>query len=364
MSKRLPVSAIYLIGLLAICVVMSVTTFIVRGSEFSVGPVTMDRFLKGKLAAELEKQYEENMLIRDQAVGLWGVVQYGIFKSGGKKVIVGKENWLFSTEEFERHPNERQAEDCFLAIAGKVNSYLGERGIKLAVVIIPAKARIYEEHLTHPLPPSKKEVYGRVMAGLSASDIVAPDIAGVYASSNDISLYFKLDTHWTPTGAMIAARTLAESLNGYLTANVEFSRKVLPPEALEGDLEKYIKTGIFSTLFAPPKDMLERRRIEKTGGEDGGGLFGDETIPVILVGTSYSAIDKWNFEGELRKELKADVLNISKEGQGPLNPMAEFLKQGYADKEGVKLVVWEVPERFIGVTYDTVEFPEFIEEAR
>lgn len=364
MSKRLPVAAVYFIGFLVMCVVMSVATFVLRGSEFSVEAPGIDSFVQGKITAEWEKQFEEEMLIRDQAVSLWGAVQYGLFKSGGKKVVVGQEDFLFSTEEFERHPNEPQAEDRFVALAGKINTYLKERGIKLSVVIVPAKARVYEAYLAHPWPSSKKEVYGRVMTRLSDQGIIVPDIAGAYASDKDTSLYFKRDTHWTPAGAMIAARTVAELFNGYLTDNIEFKRTILPPETLEGDLEKYIKTGIFSPLFAPPKETFERHRIEKTGGEEDSGLFGDETIPVILVGTSYSAIDTWNFEGALKKELRADVLNLSKKGQGPLAPMADFLKHSGADKEGVKLVVWEVPERFIGVSYDSVEFPEFIEAGR
>ena len=85
---------------------------------------------------------------------------------------------------------------------------------------------------------------------------------------------------------------------------------------------------------------------------------------MALIGTSYSAIEKWNFEGALKSALQADVLNLADEGQGPLEPMAKFLKDTDFSRTNIKLVVWEIPERFITTSYGDVIFPDFIEEAQ
>ena len=66
------------------------------------------------------------------------------------------------------------------------------------------------------------------------------------------------------------------------------------------------------------------RAAAGTDADAGGGLFGTQTIPVTLVGTSYSADERWNFTGALQTALGADVLNLATEGRGPLPPMREL----------------------------------------
>ena len=181
------------------------------------------------------------------------------------------------------------------------------------------------------------------------------------ANKNEQPLYLRLDTHWTPAGAELAARQIADAANDIKLEKSDFKAVAVDPVAIEGDLEKYIKTGVFHGVLAPDQDVLSTYKVEK---ESAGDLFADEVIPVALIGTSYSAIDKWNFEGALKSALKADVLNLADEGQGPLEPMAKFLKDTDMSKTKIKLVVWEIPERFITTSYPDVVFPDFIEGAQ
>lgn len=366
MSKSFPVAGVYMIVCLALCCAASLATFAIRKEKLAIENVSFLPLVTGQTSAEFEKKYEEHLLIRDQTVGIWKAIEYGIFKSGGKKTLVGKDGWLYTAEEFDRQPEAQEAEQRLFNLVGSVNTYLESKGIKLAVVLVPAKARIYPEYLSsRRLPAGRDAVYDRAYAHMTQMGIPAPNLVEAYQKEKgNVPLYFKLDTHWTPAGAEIAANLLAESLGGYLTEGTEYTKSVQPSEELEGDLEKYIGTWIFSPLFAPEKDSIERHDIQKVDDGSGGGLFGDEVIPVVLVGTSYSAIDKWNFEGELKSALKADVLNLADEGQGPLEPMAKFLSDTNLDNSDIKLVVWEIPERFIPVSYDDVQFPEFIEGAR
>jgi alginate O-acetyltransferase complex protein AlgJ len=76
------------------------------------------------------------------------------------------------------------------------------------------------------------------------------------------------------------------------------------------------------------------------------GLFDQPTIPVVLVGTSYSAGELWNLEGALKTAVGADVLNVAKQGQGPLAPMQDLLDGPVIEQVRADVVVWEIPERY------------------
>jgi alginate O-acetyltransferase complex protein AlgJ len=90
-----------------------------------------------------------------------------------------------------------------------------------------------------------------------------------------------------------------------------------------------------------------------SGGEnDQSTLFSDNTPIVTLVGTSYSADPKWNFEGYLKEYLQTDVLNAAEQGLGPFETMKKYLQNESFLKTPPKLVIWEIPERYLTFEYD------------
>lgn len=359
------IAAWFLIVFLTLGFILAVATFGLRWMKMEPDASGLQAFLSGKVISSFEKKFEENLVGRDQIVGVWGAIEYGLFKSGGKKVVIGADGWLYTSEEFEHLKEAAQAEERFLALADKINNHLKAQNIKLIVALVPSKARIYPEHLGNKrFPADRDAVYVRVRQKLQAKGIETPDIAAQFMTGKaSTPLYLKLDTHWTPEGAKLAAAVVAKAAEGVKLEKTEF--KVEPAESMEveGDLEKYIKTGVFSPVFAPARDVVAQYKVSKATVDDGG-LFSDEVMPVALIGTSYSAIDTWNFEGALKLVLKSDVLNLADKGQGPLEPMAKFLEKNNLKDSPLKLVIWEVPERFIPVSYGDVKFPDYIEEVR
>lgn len=357
--------SIFFIGLMGFGLSASIVTILHPEFQSKIGDVSLLSLVQGKTMLEIERGFEDEFFARDDLIGLWGAVQYGLLKSGGKKVVVGRDGWLFTTEEFERGRSEKIAEQRIANLAGKINKFLQSKGIKLVVVLVPAKARIYSEYLGRiDYPQSKDSVYDRFRQTMIADGIIVPDLASLYmVEKKKNPLYLRLDTHWTPEGARLAAEQVAVVSKDVIFDSSSFREVSGQFVEVEGDLEKYIKTGWFSSIFSPPRDSILRTHVEKTGRVDSeADLFGEESIPVVLVGTSYSAIDKWNFEGALKMALQADVLNLADEGQGPLEPMAKFIKDTDFNTTPAKLVVWEIPERFVTVSYDDVVFPDFIEK--
>ena len=117
-------------------------------------------------------------------------------------------------------------------------------------------------------------------------------------------------------------------------------------------------------LATMPAEELEQRSTEPSA-EAADDLFGDSTPQLALVGTSYSANAKWNFLGALRQSLGSDLYNYAENGHGPLVPMLRLLAKGEAETAGLRLVLWEVPERYLMMPSDLSEFdPQWLAQLR
>lgn len=361
--------AFYMLIFLVACGVMALATFVFKHGEFELEDVTTTRVLKGKVAANIEKEFEDNLFIRDAAVGLWGAINYGLFHSGKDKVVIGEDGWLFTSEEFEVLKSSENNEQRFLSLVKRIHGHLKDHDIELVVVLLPAKSRLYSEYLGRAsVPQYRQALYERVRGRLLAQNIFVPDVyTHLREKKSAQQLFLKLDTHWTPEGAQIVADYVAQAVSerSISLEGTDFTTDKKDTVELAGDLEKFIPTGIFKPFLGPEAETISVFETQKQSDGLGlGGLFGEEVIPVTLIGTSYSAIDKWNFDGALKTALQADVLNRALEGKGPLAPMAEFLTDTDLTKSTTKLVIWEIPERFVPVAYDDVQFPKFIEESK
>jgi alginate O-acetyltransferase complex protein AlgJ len=302
--------------------------------------------LNGTRSKALETDLEKAFPIRQAAINAWGSLEFSVFGNGRKGVLVGSEGWFYSSEEFERPKNFDAEIADKLEYVTQVKTALENAGVKLAVVLVPAKARVYPEHLgRYSRPKYWDDVYSKFLSGLQAKGVIAPDLLNAMKSRE--GLFLKTDTHWTPVGARVAAQVLSQAVKPLLEFQTKkFNQKPGKREPHAGDLLKFIPLTRWGTQ--PTPDTLETPMIE--GTESGStGLFGDSQIEVALVGTSYSANPKFNFDGALKLELQADVLNLALEGKGPITPMQEFLKT--LKDNPVKLVIWEIPERFLPVAY-------------
>ncbi len=301
--------------------------------------------LNGARSKALETNLEKAFPLRQAAIDVWGSLEFGVFQNGRKGVLVGSDGWFYSSEEFERPKNFDAEIADKLEYIVQVKTALENVGIKLVIVLIPAKARVYPAHLGRYVRPKYwDDVYLKFLSGLHAKGVIAPNLLNAMKAQN--SMFLKTDTHWTPNGARVAAQAVAEVVKPLLEFQPQvFTQKPGKVTPHEGDLLKFIPLASFSAKPSP--DQLETPIIEGTENA-GAGLFGDSKIEVALVGTSYSANPKFNFDGALKLELQTDVLNLALEGKGPITPMREFLK---ALPKNLKLVIWEIPERFLPVAY-------------
>lgn len=317
--------------------------------------------LDGGWTAAFQRSFDQQSPLLGPATTVWGVLEYALFRQGREGVLVGSNGWLYSSEEFEFPARAETAAAVLMTnaeAAAAVRERLAEDGVELVVALLPAKARLYPEHLgRYRLPAGPRLRYSLALAEFRAAGITTVDLLQPLESAKlERPVFLRTDTHWTPYGARMAAEAIAAEVAGldrfdWLDA-VHFTSNRLDPRPYRGDLAGFLPLGPLYEPLGPEDDLLARRVTESTEGPSQD-LFAAVELPVTLVGTSYSQDDRWNFAGSLREALGNDVLVAAQEGEGPYRPMIDYLQGDAYRSAKPEVVIWEVPERYLGQAWET-----------
>lgn len=354
-------AAIFFLLMLAGLFVAGVSTFFLKEDKLKVSDLTFERLVTGKATLEFEDKFEQELAGRDYIIAPWSGFSYAAFKTGDRKVVAGKDGWVFFHEEFQFFLHAEAEYKHKLEVIEQVRDYLAERGILLVVALLPSKARIYEEYLPlEHFPHFNEAVYHNFRKDLLHRRILAPDLKTFFfEQKKQRQMFLKTDTHWTPEGAEAVAEYLALQVRKDCPAlNLPAGNFITEKGAekdYDGDLLKFLNTGKFRTLVGPKGERITPH-ITRSEGAGGGGLFDEQVIGITLVGTSFSFMQHLNFEGALKAAFQSDVLNLATEGEGPLKPMATYLKDTDLSVNPPSILIWEIPERFIPVSYKEVDF--------
>ena len=270
--------------------------------------------------------------------------------------IVGKNDWLFYRYELSDAADAAQTAES-IGLIGRLNKVLAANGISMAVTMVPLKMRIYAEHLPDSIKLNDYVAgnYENMRKSLEAAGVTVVDLNAPFLSSakrnSDTPLFFRLDTHWTLTGAMLAAETIKAGINANtalkkaLDATPEevFSMSVskrqrpskgrdlidqLPPNSGTFAPEQFTPVSIMRAQ-APKEDLLGNRA----------------SIGIALVGSSYSR-DWTGFVDGLRYVLQRDVLSVAVGAdQGSWVGLESYLRDDAFQVKAPKMLIWEMPER-------------------
>lgn len=312
--------------------------------------------LDGKLAQDFEHFITREHPYRTPSLNSWSAMELTLFHSGKPGVVVGSEGWLYSTEEFPLPSQVQHNLDQNLTRIQGIVELLAAKGIRTVILPIPAKADIYDDHV----PPAVRDHVLRmdtIAKGLDAHHLewipLAEGFRGARVSGE--RLFYRTETHWTAQGAHLAAQTAQAWIRGHglqQWSPRSFQLHADAPRPLESDLENYLPLRpLFARLLPDGEAYTPYRVSSRSLATDAGALFSDTSNPVALVGTSYSADDRWNFPGWMRMELGTDLDNVSEKGKGPFVPMDRFLKLVDQGKTGAKLVIWEMPVRALAMDF-------------
>lgn len=308
----------------------------------------------GDWGVAYEDALDEEFGAYQPSVQAWGILEFALFGNGRRGVVVGRDGWLFTSEEFELFPGAPERAVQRASRVAEVRDLARARGVELLVVYLPSKARVEAEHLGGARVPGEVVAVGHAFVqALSAAGVEVVDVEpALVEARRGGDVFLRTDTHWTPRGAEAAARAVRarvdESGADWLgTAQVVVGAGA--PSSHEGDLLRYLPLGPLQARLGPPVDALATPSVTVSAG---GGLLGDVSIPVALVGTSYSEDDRWGFRAALQAALQADVLDAATVGRGPFVAMDSYLANEAWTNSPPRLVLWEIPERYVGMPAD------------
>lgn len=297
--------------------------------------------LNGQLTKQYESEFDKKLVHRPWSIDWLNKLNFALFKEGRDGVIIGTDGWLFTSEEFalsdDYQKNIKANEEYIKA----VKAILDQENIKLFIVPVPAKARLFSSHLGRYKYLEAWELqYQEFLKFLGQNKVVHNiDLENVLSNEEE---FLKTDTHWTPEGARSVALNTAfhiEKNFPYLSWKREnFKSKKSKILEYEGDLTRYTV-----------KSEETVNQWETVATENSDNLFGDKDYAVVLIGTSYSANALWNFDGFLKEALGTDVLNMADEGLGPFQVMQNYLSDDSYKNNKPKLIIWEIPERYLPV---------------
>lgn len=353
-NPRVPALLHYLPGAFLIVAVAAGAVMSVTSKAARTVPAGQD-IVTGKAAHAYETGLDAGVPFRDPSVGFWATLNYRLFHEARDGALVGGEGWLFTAEEFQTSGAVKDAEERQLKVdyIRRVRDALRVKGAWLVVVLIPAKVRVYPEKLGNlRVPAENANVYHDFRRQVLALGVPAPDLlTDMVAAKRQGDVFVRTDTHWSPLGAQVAAQVVSSAVRrAYLKLELpaaQFQTTEAPKPSNVGDLLRYLP------LPKGEGPQAQRVRMPTTVRTDagGGGLLGDDPIAAVLVGTSYSAVKEWNFAGALRQSMGTDLVNAATEGQGPVVPMRAYLKSSAYKNTPPKLVIWEIPERYLRVDY-------------
>lgn len=318
MLSRSTFSGFFLIGFLLVAAGMALP-------HLRALPLTAD-LLTGKEQMAFEKQFNSDLPGYEPIRNFWGRSEYALWHEGRTGVVLGDDGWLFSSEEFSCPRDARQNITDNTDYVNKTIGQLEQKQVRVILALVPEKARV----MGLALPSCRAGLYQQLLDAFKAHNV-----ANLLTALQASAAFMKTDTHWSPAGAALAAAEIA-TLAGPAGERQDFVTQAGETKPYNGDLLRYLPGVSMPETLATP--ATENRSVT--------GLLDDSVPAITLVGTSYSANPRWNFDGALKTALQADVLNMADEGLGPFAVMDKYLQSRSWQDNPPRMLVWEMPERY------------------
>jgi len=270
--------------------------------------------------------------------------------------FAGKNEWLFYNYELSG-PKDAATVATSVDLLARFNKVLAANGVVLGVTMVPIKMRVYAEHLPDSVKLSDdlRGNYARIAQSMRAAQLRVIDLNTAFTTSpertGESPLYFRLDTHWAPAGALLAGTTIKAGIDADPVlkaaldqAPVEAFKLVVGKRKINSksrDLVEQLPKP--APAFGPEPTFAFDVTRASPAKED---LLGNRLAPpVTLVGSSYS--HAWTgFPNALRHALQRDVLSVSVGAdQGSWVGMESYLRDDAFQGSPPKLLIWEMPER-------------------
>lgn len=197
------------------------------------------------------------------------------------KVWLGRDGWLFFNHEADPNylsvddPRLEDRIDAWARALPEWRAWLAERGIRFLIVVAPDKQSVYDNRLPALQQKLRRaapldDILRRWRAADPRLEVV--DLRPILRAARDERLvYYRTDTHWTPTGAMIGYHQTARAIGFKPLSDPAFSGDV--PAQRAGDI-----AGQLGFWREGPETFANRRLNERTARPVSIADSGDTTV--------------------------------------------------------------------------------------
>lgn len=313
-------------------------------------PTTLQDIRSGVTSDRFSQHLDKHLPARPVLIATANAGRYVVFQGTGDEVRLGREEWLFSVEEIRFEAQSDNWMGQRLDTVARLSKTLEQKGIHLVVALLPDKARVHQTQMANGRYPAWQEHrYAQALEGLHAAGVVTVDLWEVLApEARRKPVFYRSDTHWNQHGADLAAQAVAHHVRDIepQLPTLRFQTETAPTgETRVGDLLRMIGLANVPNWLRPPPDIESVQTTVQVGEKVQGGLMDEISVPVVLVGTSYSR--RANFHGALQQHLSAEVLNMSQDGGGFATAMTRYLKGEEFTESPPQVLIWEIPERVL-----------------
>lgn len=283
-------------------------------------------------------------------------VSFSAQAQDGSSVVIGKNDWLFTKYEFAE-PSDAADTQATIQMLEKINKMFERKGIALALVMVPSKIRVNADQLPDgtKLDAYTAGKYDNAVKALKAAGVNIVSLNQTFLTSpnrdGEKSLFLRLDTHWSHSGAMLAAETIKAEIDANPTLKAAWSATPAEKYSLTWndksipvrtrDLVRLLPGG---TVNYPPEKVFQFK-VKRENESNAGLLAGGDATLITVIGSSYTNKNT-GYPDALRYVLQRNLLDISiPVDQGPWVGMEAYLKDDAFKTNKPKLIIWEIPER-------------------
>jgi hypothetical protein len=300
----------------------------------------------GTLARYYDGELRMHSKVRDWMLPRYSYLKYAYLDEAPDKIVVGKQHWMFLTSRIKLSPqsDELLATSVANSIVALDRRLLGN-DVEFTIIPIPRKSWVARELLPrgtvgHPA------VDDLLIEELIERNVSTVDLRAAYRSADPEQMYYKVDAHWTPHAARIAAREAAR-LTGLLQRESDRlgQLKLVPPDdSNRQGLGLLLSAGIrMSSADLEVLDLREPRFSKLIFEPETEGWFEHPTplVPMALAGTSFS--EQQHFGQLLSHYCGAEILDGAEAAQSYMSTV-DWILRAYADEQAkLERLFWEVP---------------------
>lgn len=346
------------------------TCFIQVAVELLKGqtPQVIELFVQVPTRASLrafERELEDKCWLAQRVRPYVQSARFMALQELGDKAVVGRDGWLFYRPAVQYlvepwSPDPAGDQGDILSAVVSFRDQLAGRGIHLLVVPVPNKPSVYPDLLTKQAKEKHKPVNSKtieVMRRLRQAEVEVVDLFALFKQARAASppgeatkYYLAQDSHWSPDGARLAAKAVAESivdLGWVEKGHAEYALKSATIQR-HGDILKMIQVPQIERQFEP--EQIHCTQVINSATNQP--YQDDPNSEILVLGDSFLRIYSQDEPGaagfveHLAYELGFALASIVNDG-GASTLVRQQLSRNPKLLANKKVVIWQFVERDI-----------------